>query len=317
MTVVFLGTPEWAAPSLRAVVAAGHAVPLVVTQPDKPSGRSGTPIPTPVKRAALDLGLRVEQPAKVRDEGFRSLLSSCSPDVLAVVAYGRILPPPVLAIPRLGPVNVHFSLLPRLRGAAPVQWALARCEDVTGVTTMRMGPGLDEGDVLLQREVAIEPREHAPALGARLSEIGASLLLETLDGLAATRIVPRPQDSALATHAPLLKPEDGEADFTLRARAIEGRVRGFDPWPGVWARRNGKRIRLIDVEAIGTTGVEAPGGSVLRLDGDALLVACAGGTLLRILAVQPEGRRAISARDAVNGRQLVPGDRLEGRIPAR
>ncbi|NIX18796.1 MAG: methionyl-tRNA formyltransferase, partial [Actinobacteria bacterium] len=202
MRVVFLGTPQAAVPTLEALIRSDHEVPLVVTRPDRAVGRSRRPIPPPVKRAATEAGLPVLQPTKVRAPEFRETLASQAPDALMVVAYGRILPRSVLEVPRLGPINVHFSLLPRYRGAAPVQWALARGESRTGVTTMLMSEGLDEGDVLLEREVAIEPGEHAPALESRLAVLGAELALETLTGLAAGRIEPRPQDPERATYAP-------------------------------------------------------------------------------------------------------------------
>ena len=310
MRGVFLGTPSIAVPTLEALVSAGHDVALVVTRPDRPAHRSATPQAPAVKKAATRLGLQVSQPEKVRDRKFRESLEQVAPDVLVVVAYGKILPRTVLEIPRLAPINVHFSLLPGYRGAAPVQWALARGETTTGVTTMVMSEGLDEGDVLLQQEVAIEPAEHAPRLLDRLAEIGGPLLCRTLDGLRDGTVKRRPQDAAAATLAPMLRVEDGVADFALTATEIEGRVRGFDPWPGVWTRCRGKRVRI--VEAAATEGETTPEscGHVIELKDDALTVACGKGTILAIRAVQPEGRRAQSARDAVNGRQILPGDDL-------
>jgi methionyl-tRNA formyltransferase len=230
--------------------------------------------------------------------------------VLVVVAYGKILPRAVLDVPTLAPINVHFSLLPRYRGAAPVQWALARGEAVTGVTTMVISEGLDEGDVLLRQEVPIEPGEHAPRLLDRLAEVGGALLLRTLDGLRDGTVRPTPQDAADATLAPMLRNEDGVADFGLDAREIEGRVRGFDPWPGVWTRCRDRRIRIVEAEASSAETTEAPSGRVLQLRGEALAVACGRGTVLCVRAVQPEGRRVQSARDAVNGRRILPGDDL-------
>lgn len=312
MRGVFLGTPSIAVPTLEALVSAGHEIVLVVTQPDRPVRRSATPRPPAVKDAALRLGLEVTQPSKARGRSFRESIESRFPDVLVVVAYGRILPRAVLDIPRLAPVNVHFSLLPRYRGAAPVQWALARGETTTGVTTMLMSEGLDEGDILLQQEVAIEPSEHAPALLDRLAEIGARLLCRTLDGLLDGSVVPSPQDPAAATLAPMLRSDDGVADFERTAREIEGRVRGFDPWPGLWARCRGRRIRIVEAAALDGETTSAPPGRVLELRGDALTTACGKGSVLAIQSVQPEGRRVQGARDAVNGRQIVPGDDLAG-----
>jgi methionyl-tRNA formyltransferase len=309
--LVFLGTPRVAVPAFSALVDAGHEIDLVVTQPDRPSGRSRTPAAPPVKEFALELGLEVSQPTKVRNEAFGESIASRKPDLLVVVAYGRILPGKVLRTAPLGAVNVHFSLLPLYRGAAPVQWALARGESITGVTTMLMNERMDEGDILLQREVAIAAAEHAPALQERLAAIGAELLLETLSGLQSGSIEPRPQDHALATMAPIIEKSDGEIDPGLHAREIEGRVRGFDPWPGVWLRRSGKRLRLVEGRALDTTPREEPAGRIAELTAEGLVMVCGEGSSLLLTKVQPEGRRALSARDAVNGRQIQVGDRLE------
>lgn len=312
MRAVFLGTPSIAVPTLEMLVSSGHEIALVITQPDRPARRSATPRPPAVKEAALRFGLELSQPGKVRGRSFRESLERVAPDVLVVVAYGKILPRAVLEIPRLAPINVHFSLLPRYRGAAPVQWALAHGETTTGVTTMVMSEGLDEGDILLQQEVAIEPGEHAPALLDRLAELGAPLLCKTLDGLRDGSMTPRPQDPAAATLAPMLRPEDGVADFARVARELEGRVRGFDPWPGVWTRCRGRRIRIVEAAALAGETTSAPPGRVLELRDDALTAACGQGTVLAIRTVQPEGRKAQRARDVVNGRQVVPGDDLAG-----
>ena len=310
MRVVFLGTPAAAVPSLEAILDAGHEVPLVVTRPDRPVGRSGLPAPPPVKVRAAAAGLRILQPTRVRDTAFLAEIEGVRPDALAVVAYGRILPTSVLAAAPHGAINVHFSLLPKLRGAAPVAWALARGERETGVTTFRLDAGLDTGDVLLSRAVTIDALEHAPALLARLATIGGTLLVDTLEGLRAGSITPRAQDHALATTAPLLTRQDGSWSPEWSARDVEGRVRGFDPWPGVWTEAGGRRIRLIEARATDET-TPLPPGSVLALEGDRLTIAAEGGGVVSVLVVQPEGRRAMSARDAVSGRQLTPGDRLE------
>ncbi|ANM31932.1 hypothetical protein ABI59_23760 [Acidobacteria bacterium Mor1] len=311
MKLAFLGTPAPAVPSLRALLDAGHDVRLVVTQPDRAVGRSGTLRPPAVKQAALAAGLEVAQPRKVRGPKFHERLRALDLDLLVVVAYGRILPRSLLDLTPGGALNVHFSLLPRYRGAAPVQWALARGEAVTGVTTMQINEQLDEGDVLLRRETPIEVDEHAPALSRRLSDMGAELIVETLAALGENAVTPEPQDHTLATFAPVLSPADGVWSPDWSAGDIEGRIRGFDPWPGVWARRKRKRLRLIDGAALsGETSTE-PAGTVLGLEEDGLRVACAEGTVLSLRQVQPDGRRAQSARDAVNGRQLTPGDVLE------
>jgi methionyl-tRNA formyltransferase len=314
--LVFLGTPAAAVPSLRALHAAGHDVAQVITQPDRPAGRSAVPRPTPVKEAALELGLPVAQPRKVRDAAFLDLVRGPRPDAVVVVAYGRILPLPVLEAAPMGAINVHFSLLPRYRGAAPVQWALVNREPVTGVTTMQISEGLDEGPVLLQSAVAVEPGEHAPALTGRLSVLGAGLLLRTLEGLRAGTLRPIAQDPAEASLAPLLRVSDGWADFRRTARDLEGRVRGLDPWPGLWAWCQGRRLRLVDAEAL--PGEETPHGTppdegtVLGLFDGAVVVSCGFGSRLAIRQLQAEGRRPVSAREAWNGRQVGAGVRLEG-----
>ena len=314
MRVVFLGTPRTAVPSLEALLADGHDVRLVVTRPDRPAGRSKTPVPPPVKVRAAEAGIEVLQPEKVRDRAFLAAIEGARPDVIAVVAYGRILTRPVLDAAPHGAINVHFSLLPRYRGAAPVAWALAHGEERTGVTTFRLDEGLDTGDVLLVRETAIEPREHAPALLERLARLGADLLVETLRGCAAGSIVPRAQEHGLATSAPALTRSDGAWDPGWDARTVEGRVRGLDPWPGVWASVRDKRIRIVAARlATGTT--ERDPGFVLGLDGEDLTVAAGRGGIVAVSRVQPEGRRAMSAREAVSGRRILPGDRLE-RPPA-
>ena len=316
MKVVFLGTPETAVASLDALHDAGHELPLVVCQPDRPVGRSRRPQAPPVKRRALELGLTVFQPLKVRHPSFRQRLQACAPDVLAVVAYGRILGKKSLALPRYGPVNVHFSLLPAYRGAAPVQWALVRGERVTGVTTMRMNERLDEGDVLLRREVAIEPADHAPGLQARLATIGAELLIETLVALESATVEPQPQEHAAATFAPPLERAMGQVDpGEESAPAIEGKIRGFDPWPGVWVRLDGRRVRWRHGRAVDGQH-DAAAGEVLKLDRDGIDVACAGGSLLRLKEVQLEGRKPMGPLDLKNGRQLQVGDRFEPEEPA-
>jgi methionyl-tRNA formyltransferase len=314
--VAFLGTPACGLPSLEALLAAGHRVTLVVTQPDRPTGRSGVPQAPPVKRLALERGIPVAQPSKVRTPAFVDTLAAESPEILVVVAYGRILPRPVLDLAPRGAINVHFSLLPRYRGAAPVQWALARGEKVTGVTTMQISEELDAGGILLQRAVPIEPGEHAPQLLDRLARLGSALLVETLELLEHGTLGATPQDPSQATCAPALSPSDGEADLTLPAGELEGRIRGFDPWPGVWARRSGRRIRLVDGVALSLAPGAGPPGRVLGLTEAGLVIACGEGSCLGVRRLQAEGRRVIDAKDAMNGRVLVPGDQLECRAPS-
>jgi methionyl-tRNA formyltransferase len=316
--VAFFGTPDVAVVSLRQLVEAGHEIPLVVTQPDRPAGRSRTPVPSPVKRYALDNGLAVEQPVKVRTRSFRELVGACRPEVLVVVAFGRILSMRLIEQTPLGAVNLHFSLLPRYRGAAPVQWALAHAESTTGVTTMKINEALDEGDMLMQRELEIRAGEHAPSLFRRLAAIGAPVLGETLENLAVGRLTPQPQRHDAATFAPILTRKDGQVDPSeLEARFVEGRVRGFDPWPGVWLRRGRKRLRLVRAEAVAdASGLpesapwDRPGTLIATGSGDVAMI-CAGRSALRLDEVQPEGRVIVAASDALNGRQILLGERLE------
>ena len=311
MRIVFLGTPSQAVPALDALIEAGHDLPLVVSRPDRPVGRSRRPLSPPVKQAAVRHGLEVLQPLKVRDRAFREALEAARPDLLLVVAYGRILSRAVLDVPRLGAVNLHFSLLPAYRGAAPVQWALANGETRTGVTTMLMNEGLDEGEILDQREIEIEEGEHAPALATRLAVAGAGLLGETVALLASGRARPRPQDHARSTHAPILERDDGEVDLRLHAREIEGRVRGFDPWPGVWVSNAGRRLRILEGRAVPGPGGDPAPGTLLGLTGEAMVLVCGEGSRLLVTRLQAEGKRAISAIDAVNGRVLGEGDRFD------
>jgi methionyl-tRNA formyltransferase len=311
-----MGTPETALPSLEAILAAQHEVVLVCTQPDRPAGRRSVLVPSPVKELATAHGLRVIQPESVRTPQFREAIVAAAADAMAVVAYGRILTRQVLDAARHGAVNLHFSLLPAYRGAAPVQWALARGESTTGVTTFLIDEGLDTGDLLGQRSVPIAPGEHAPALLGRLAAEGASLLVETLGRLSKGSVAPQRQDHARATSAPLLTREHGRWDPAWTAQELEGRVRGFDPWPGVWASHGGKRLRIAGAAALeGARAGEAP-GAVLAPDGDGVRLACAGGSVARVDAVQSEGGRVMGAREAVNGRLLRPGNRFERPEPA-
>ena len=306
-----MGTPQTALPALDAILAAGHEVTLVVTPPARPAGRSRAPQPPPVKTAALAKALPVIQPVKVRTREFLDAIVAARPEVLAVVAYGRMLVRPVLAAAPHGGVNLHFSMLPAYRGAAPVQWALARGEDETGITTFRLDEGQDTGDILGQRSVAIAPDERAPALLSRLASEGAALLAETLERLDAGSVTPRRQDESRATLAPMLTKEDGFWSVAWSARQLEGRARGFDPWPGVWAVRSGRRLRIADARALPLESTAAAPGTVLGTYGDGIRLACASGTVALVGRVQREAGREMLAREAVRGRLLLEGDRLE------
>jgi methionyl-tRNA formyltransferase len=311
VNVAFLGTPEVSVPFLQTVHDAGHRISLVITNPDRPAGRSHRLRPTPVKVLAGELGLPVYQPRSARRPAFLQRIEAARPDILVVVAYGRILPRAVLDAAPRGAVNVHFSLLPKYRGAAPVQWALVHGETVTGVTTMRLNEGMDEGDILMQSELPILSGEHTPALFHRLVEAGVPLLRETLSGLADGALIPRPQDHRQATNAPIIIRQDGEPVPSLPASRIEGLVRGFDPWPGVWLARRGKRLRILKAYAVEEASHQVAAGTLLGLEGEAVHLACGGGTVLAVTVLQPDGKREMTARDAVNGRQLVPGDLLQ------
>jgi methionyl-tRNA formyltransferase len=306
LKAVFMGTPAFAAPSLRAMLDAGVEVAAVITQPDRPAGRGRQPAASPVKRLALERGLPVYQPLKIRDPEAVEYVRRISPDVIVVVGYGQIIPRSIFEMPPLGAINVHASLLPKYRGAAPVQWAIANGETVTGVTTMRIEAGLDTGDILMQRAYPVLPEETAPELSARLAEGGAELLVETLRRLEQGTIEPRKQNPAEASFAPLLRKEDGRIDWKMTARQIANRVRGFDPWPGTYTTFRGRLLHLRRVRAL--EGAGGPPGA-LAVEGGSLRAACGEGWL-ELLEVQPEGKRRMSAQDFISGRMPQSGEIL-------
>lgn len=314
MRIVFMGTPESAVPALSRCVEDGHDVVAVWTQPDRPAGRGGRLKAPPVKEYALERGIAaVHQPQKIRTDEAREVFASHAADVAVVVAYGRILPPEYLRAPRRGCVNVHFSLLPKYRGAAPVNWAIVRGESETGVTTMSMDEGLDTGDILLQRSTRIEEDETAPELLSRLSALGAELLSETLFAL--DRIEPRPQCDDEATDAPILRREDGHVDWTLGARDIERRVRGFQPWPNAHTAFQGKRLIVWRAETLSGEGARemvgsASVGEVVVARGEDLAVACGDSSALIVRELQLEGKQRMSARDFINGMRVAAGARF-------
>lgn len=310
MRVVFLGSGAFAVPSLEALLDAGHDVPALVCQPDRGAGRGRAVQPPPTAPAALAHGLTVLQPRRIRAPEALAALRALQPELLVVVAYGQLLPRAVLELAPRGAVNVHGSLLPRYRGAAPVQWAVVRGETETGVTTMLLDEGLDTGPTLLSRATRIGPRETAAELHDRLARMGAALLLETLAGLERGTLVPQPQDHARATLAPLIHKEDGRLDWSRPAPELERRVRGFHPWPGTFAVCAGRALKVLRTEE-GPAGEPLAPGSVVALDGEALVVACGEGTRLRLIEVQPESRRAMSGRAFAAGARLAPGARLE------
>jgi len=308
MRIVFMGTPQAAVPTLRQCVADGHEVVAVWTQPDRPAGRGHKVTISPVKEFALSHGLEVFQPARIKTEEAKQLFASHNAEVAVVVAYGRILPDEFLRAPLRGCINVHFSLLPLYRGAAPTNWAIVNGETQTGVTTMFIEPTLDTGPILLQRKTEIGETETAPELMQRLAEIGAGLLGETLAQLDA--LTPRPQHDRDATFAPMLKKEDGLIDWSLGAVQIERRVRGFQPWPNAYTSFNSKGLTIWRAEPVDSPNPDASPGEVIVAHGDELLVSCGEQTALRLIELQPEARKRIPVRDFINGMRLKVGDRF-------
>ncbi|HEY0101620.1 MAG TPA: methionyl-tRNA formyltransferase [Pyrinomonadaceae bacterium] len=313
MRLVFMGTPETAVPTLKRCLDDGHEVVAVWTQPDRAAGRGYSLRLPPVKEFALAHGLTVHQPAKIKTEEARELFASHEADACIVVAYGRILPSAFLSAPRRGCLNVHFSLLPKYRGAAPVNWAIVQGETETGVTTMRIDEGLDTGAIYLQRATSIGADETAPQLLARLAPLGAQLLSETLARL--DELEPRPQREADATHAPMLRREDGLVDWRAQAAEIERRVRGFQPWPNAHTQFRGQRL-VMHQAALGSVAADETGrsdaafGELTKAHGDELEVACGERTRLALREVQLEGKRRMSARDFINGMRVCAGERL-------
>jgi methionyl-tRNA formyltransferase len=307
--LVFCGTPQFAVPTLEAVIAAGHEVALVVTQPDRAAGRGMELQVPPVKRVAVEHGLPVVQPEKIRSNAeFRALLEGIRPDAILVVAYGRIIPQWMLDLPRFGCINLHGSLLPKYRGAAPIQWAVANGELVTGVTTMRLDAGLDTGDLLLAQVVPVALEETAADVYEGLAAVGAGLMVETLCGLADGSLYAQAQDHSLATLAPILKREDGLIDFSRTAKQVYDRWRGFQPWPGAHTLLRGKklivhRMRLVER----SLGAEE---CMLVVQGDSMLVGCGEGTMIALDEVQMEGKRRMSAAEFLHGHQIKSGERL-------
>ena len=309
MNLIFCGTPQFAVPTLQELIREGFSIQLVLTNRDEPSGRGYERRPSPVKRVAQEHGLVVFHPARLRDHFTQVFLSSFQPDLIAVVAYGHIFPPWMIDLPRLGCVNLHASLLPRYRGAAPIPWAIIRGEHVTGVSTMKMDPGLDTGDVLLQREIEISDEDTTETLSERMSTLGARLVVETLRGLDRAEIRPRPQQHGLATPAPMLKKEDGQIDWSLTAEEIARRVRGIRPWPGAYTRFRGKTLHLWAATVVqpGSGSIE-PG--VLVTEGERLWVGCGQSTALEILEAQLADRKRMSARNFLNGVQLAASEKV-------
>jgi methionyl-tRNA formyltransferase len=314
LKLVFCGTPRFGVPTLEALIAAGHEIALVVSQPDRPVGREQHLTAPPVKQNALAAGLAVRQPDKIRNNTeFRAQLEAIAPDAIVVVAYGRIIPPWMLTLPRLGCINLHASLLPRYRGAAPIQWAVASGETVTGNTTMLLEEGLDTGPILLQQSLPIGPDQTAADLFDVLAHAGAPLMVETLAGLAEGSIKTTRQDDSLATLAPLLDRQDGRMDFAARtATELKNRWRGFQLWPGAFTTLDGKKLivhRLQLADPPTHAGSDRAAGEIL-VENHRFFVSCASGTWVEFLEVQLEGKKRLPAAEFLRGIELKPGARL-------
>lgn len=307
MRVLFMGTPDFAIPTLRALASA-HEVVCVVSQPDKPKGRGMQLHPTPVKAAATELGLEVRQPVTLKDQAFLPDLTELRPDVIVVVAYGKILPEYVLNFPKYGCINGHGSLLPAYRGAAPMQRAIMEGNKVTGMTTMQMAKGLDTGDMLETAEVEITPNDNFETIHDKLAEVGAKLMLSTLAGLEAGTITPVKQDDSLATYAAKIEKSDCVLDFTQTAQELHDQIRGLSPIPLAFTKLNGKLLKIVASKVSTETSGKAP-GTVLSIDKGIIAVATGDG-VLHITDVLPEGKGRMSALAFVNGKKIAVGDVL-------
>ena len=315
MILVFCGTPRFAVPTLERLIEAGHSIPLVVTQPDRPRGRGMEVAVSPVKDAAIRLGFAVVQPTPIKNNAeFRDQLAAIRPDAIIVVGYGRIIPQWMIDLPRLGNLNLHASLLPKYRGAAPIQWAIANGDCVTGVTTMRIDAGLDTGDILMQREIPIGPEDTAQTLGPKLASIGADLMIETLRGLDSGQVRPTPQNHSQTTLAPILKKEDGRMDFARSAKDLFNRLRGFQPWPGAFTIFKAKTLQVHGAQPVQRAGALTPGE--LAVEGTRLFVGCGknkgkdADSALELIEIQLEGKRRMTAQEFINGYRPKSGDHL-------
>jgi methionyl-tRNA formyltransferase len=305
--LVFCGTPQFAVPTLEKLVEAGFNIRLVLTQPDRPKGRGLGLVASPIKQTAERLGLSIYQPEKIKqNEELRAKLDQIAPAAIIVVGYGRIIPKWMLELPKHGNINLHASLLPKYRGAAPIQWAIANGESVTGVTTMRIDEGLDTGDILLQKDLVILDEDTAETVSPRLAAIGAELMIETLRGLAEGTISPKAQKNDEATLAPILKKEHGRIDFSRTAQEIYNRLRGFQPWPGAFTSFRGK---MLNITAAKPSAEKVPQAQLLVKD-EKLFAGCGNSIALELLEVQPEGKKRISARDFVHGYRPRVGERV-------
>jgi methionyl-tRNA formyltransferase len=301
MRVVFLGTPEFAVPSLRALASGGHEVAAVFTQPDRPKGRGGQIAESPVKLAAVELAIPVYQPERIRRAEAFEELRQLAPEIMVVVGYGQIIPQAIIDLPQHGILNVHASLLPKYRGAAPIQWAIANGETETGVTIMQIDAGLDTGDMLLKEAVSIDPDETAPELSARLATLGAVLLLKVMRQFEDGTVQREKQDDAQASHAPILRKEDGLIDWSRPAQQIYNRLRGFNPWPGAYTTFRGQQLSVLSAKPVHSM-TTAPG--VLQVEKRRVFAGCGENTALELLEVQLAGKKRMPAEAFANGYQI-------------
>jgi methionyl-tRNA formyltransferase len=312
LRIVFCGTPEFAVPSLRRLAERPEfSIEAVITQPDRPRGRGQLVSSSPVKEAALDIGLHVYQPETIKSGSAQEFLKRVAPDAVVIIAYGQIVPARLLTIPRLGWLNLHASLLPRYRGAAPIHWAIANGETITGLTTMQIDAGMDTGPTLLRQEVEIGPDETAPELAARMSAFGAELIADSLLRFDRGEISPTPQDEKSASYAPILKKEDGRIEWGQTSQQIYSRVRAFAPWPGSYSTFRGQTCHLWGrPETPGASGALFTPGEIVP-SAKEICVVCGEGTCLRLESVQIEGRKKNAAREFANGARLAPGERFD------
>jgi methionyl-tRNA formyltransferase len=308
MRVVFLGTPEFAVPTLEALAVNGHEILAVYTQPDRPKGRGNQLAASPVKEAAIRLGLEVMQPERIRRPENIATLAAMKPDVMVVVGYGQIIPHSIIDIPLHGILNVHASLLPKLRGAAPIQWAIANGDSETGVTIMRIDAGLDTGDMMLKAATAIRPHETAPELSLRLSQTGAELLIEALQNITSGSATYEKQNDAEATLAPILKKEDGRVDWSRTSSEIDNRLRGFTPWPGAFSGFRGQLLQITRAAVSPQTSTLTP-GTIIK-DKRSLLVACGRASTLEIQELQLQGKKRVAAESFLNGYSFAPYEKF-------
>ncbi len=309
MKILFMGTPEYSVPTLKALAQAGHTIIGAYTQPDKAVGRKQILTPPPVKVCALELGVPVFQPNSFKNAEVEEQIRSLNPDVIVTVAFGKILPESILNIPKYGCVNGHASLLPRHRGASPIHWSIVSGDKETGITTMYMAKGIDTGDILLKRATPIGPNETAGELHDRLAQMSAALMVETLEKLEKGEITPIPQKEELSTYAPIMTKDMGFLTFNKTAEEIRNLIRGFNPWPAAYFMLEGKRIKVFASEISEQTS--KPAGTIIKSSGE-LVIACANGTSLSLTEIQPEGSKRMSAKDYLIGHKILVGSVVSG-----